>query len=253
MKRILVWDIPTRLFHWLLGGGFLAAFAIIQLASDDSPVFAYHALIGLSLAMMVVLRLIWGVVGTRYARFGSFAFGPVALYCYFKGILAGAEKRYTGHNPGSAYAIYAMLAILLGLAATGIMMSTGGSKAAKSVHEVLSYAMIAVVGIHVLGVFIHTLRLRENITLSMIDGKKTGDAPQGILARRPIAAAIFVLAMGAWSVGLLRNYNAGTQSVTLPLFGTVLQLAEAENEAGGEAVKGTFGEAAKQSLRDDDD
>ena len=65
MSRILVWDLPTRLFHWLLAAGFAAAFAIAILASDEHPLFPIHALPGLVLAFMVVLRVLWGFVGTR--------------------------------------------------------------------------------------------------------------------------------------------------------------------------------------------
>ena len=79
MRRTLVWDIPTRLFHWLFAGGFIAAAVIALGQSDDSPLFPYHGIIGLALGLMLVLRVLWGIVGTRHARFGSFAFGPRAV------------------------------------------------------------------------------------------------------------------------------------------------------------------------------
>lgn len=99
MNRVLIWDLPTRLFHWLLSGGFITA-AVISLAlGEDSPLFPYHAIIGLTIALMVCLRIIWGLAGTRYARFGTFIFGPAAVIEYMKGTLVGGGKRYIGHNP----------------------------------------------------------------------------------------------------------------------------------------------------------
>ena len=79
MRRTLVWDIPTRLFHWLFAGGFIAAAVIALGQGDDSPLFPYHGMIGLALGLLLVLRVVWGFVGSRHARFGSFAFGPRAV------------------------------------------------------------------------------------------------------------------------------------------------------------------------------
>ena len=82
MNRILIWDIPTRVFHWLLTGTLIAALSIALVVDDDSTVFQLHMLFGLIAAFVVILRLLWGIVGSRYARFGSFLFGPKALFGY---------------------------------------------------------------------------------------------------------------------------------------------------------------------------
>lgn len=229
MNRVLIWDLPTRLFHWLLSGGFFAA-AIIALAlGEDSALFPYHAMIGLTLALMVCLRIVWGVVGTRYARFGSFVFGPRAVIGYLKGTLLGGGKRHLGHNPGSAVAIFALLALVLALAVTGVMMSLG-NEGIKEVHEVLAWTTVGVVVVHVLGVAIHSLRHRENITLSMIHGRKLAEPSEAIASARPLVAVLFLLIAGAWGAGLVRNYDPATKTTTLPLIGSTLQLGE--NEAG---------------------
>jgi cytochrome b len=141
MKRILVWDLPTRLFHWLLAGSFVAAFAIANVVDDDSSTFAVHMLLGAVMGLMVVLRVLWGFVGSRYARFGSFAFGPGDVLAYLKGTVSGEGKRYIGHNPGSSVAIWAMLGLTLGLGVSGALMST--NEALEEVHEVLAYALLA--------------------------------------------------------------------------------------------------------------
>jgi cytochrome b len=231
MNRVLIWDLPTRLFHWLLSGGFIAA-AIIALAlGEHSPLFPYHAIIGLTIALMVCLRVIWGIAGTRYARFGTFIFGPAAVIEYMKGTLTGGGKRYIGHNPGSALAIFALLALVVAMAVTGIMLGQG-NESVKEFHEILAWVTVGFVVAHVLGVALHTLRHRENITLSMIHGKKHAAPSDAITSAKPIIAVVFLAIAGAWAFGLVRNYNPATQTTTLPLFGTVLQLGENEGEGG---------------------
>jgi cytochrome b len=244
MNPVLIWDLPTRLFHWLLSGGFIAA-AIIALAlGEHSPLFPYHAMIGLTIALMVCLRIIWGIAGTRYAKFGTFIFGPAAVIEYMKGTVVGGGKRYIGHNPGSALAIFALLTLVLAMAVTGIMLGQG-NEGVKEVHEVLAWVTVGFVVAHVLGVALHTVRHRENITLSMIHGKKQAEPSDAIASAKPIIAAVFLAIAGAWAGAIIRSYNPAKQTTTLPLIGTVLQLGENE---GGEEWGGKEGTKA-----DDDD
>ncbi len=244
MNPVLIWDLPTRLFHWLLSGAFIAA-AIIALAlGEHSPLFPYHAMIGLTVALMVCLRIFWGIAGTRYAKFGTFIFGPAAVIEYMKGTVVGGGKRYIGHNPGSALAIFALLALILAMAVTGIMLGQG-NEGVKEVHEVLAWVTVGFVVAHVLGVALHTVRHRENITLSMIHGKKQAEPSDAIASAKPIIAVVFLAIAGVWAGALIRSYNPATQTTTLPLIGTVLQLGENE---GGEESGGKEGTKA-----DDDD
>ena len=229
MKSVLIWDLPTRLFHWLLSSGFIVAAVISLLLGDDSPLFPYHAIIGLIIALMVCLRVIWGVVGTRYARFGTFVFGPGAVIEYMKSTIARGGTRYIGHNPGSALAIFALLALVLALAVTGVMMGQG-NEGVEDIHEILAWVAVGVVVVHVLGVALHTILHRENITASMIHGKKDAEPSDAIASSKPVIAVIFLAIAGAWAVGLIRNYNPSTKTTTLPLIGTVLQLGENEND-----------------------
>lgn len=232
MNPVLIWDLPTRLFHWLLSAGFIAA-AVISLAmGEHSPLFPYHAIIGLTIALMVVLRIGWGIVGTRHARFGSFIFGPGAVVEYMKGAMIGGGKRHIGHNPGSAVAIFALLGLVLALAVTGFMMGQG-NEAIKEVHEILAWTTVGVVVVHVLGVAFHTIRHRENITASMIHGRKRAEPSDGIASAKPIVAVLFLVIAGGWAFGLVRNFHPATQTTTLPLIGTSLQLGENNSEGGG--------------------
>jgi len=228
MNRVLVWDLPTRVFHWLLAGGFIAAAIIALVFGQHSRLFPYHGIIGLVLALMVVLRLVWGVVGTRYARLRSLLFGPREVLEYLKGVCTGKGRRHVGHNPGSAYAILGLLALTLGQAATGVLLGRGFD-AVEEVHEVMAYIMIGLVIVHVLGVVLHTIRHRENIIFSMIHGRKTAEAGAGIRTARPGALLAFVAIVAAWTVELMRNYEPRSQTVRVPLAGTALQFGEAEH------------------------
>ncbi len=170
-------------------------------------------------------------VGPRYSRFGTIVFGPAAVIAYMKGVFLRDGKRFLGHNPGSAYAIFAMLGLVLALAVTGFMMGQG-NESVKEIHEVLSYVTVGVVVAHILGVALHTIRHRENIIASMIHGKKDAEPTDAIRSAQPIVAIVFLAIAGAWAFGLVRNFDGATQTATLPLIGTTLQLGEAENEGG---------------------
>lgn len=249
MGRILIWDWFVRAFHWLTGAGFLAAAGITLVLGEDSPLFPYHAIIGLGVGALIALRIVWGVVGTRYARFGSFAFGPGAVAAYMAGVMTGRGSRHVGHNPGSAYAIFAMLALLAGIVGTGVMLGLG-DEGVKEVHEWLTYAMLAVVAAHVLGVAVHSARFRENITASMIHGYKEAAGDEGIPSARGAVSAVLLVVAFAWVGGLLANYDSATMTTRVPLLGTELRLGEAEGEEADQPGEAGQSEADREEDSD---
>lgn len=230
MNRILVWDLPTRLLHWLFAAAVVAALTIALTADHDSGLFQVHMLLGVIAAFLVLLRLVWGVVGSRYARIGSFLFGPGALAGYLVGVFRRTAERHIGHNPGSAYAICAMLLLSLGLAVSGLSMSS--SEAFGELHEALGFAMLAVVGAHIAGIVLHTLRHRENISLSMVHGRKAGAASQEIRSAHAIVGIVFLALAAGWVAVVLRGHDA--QARRLTLLGQTFQLCESRREAKGE-------------------
>lgn len=229
MQRILVWDIPTRLFHLLFAGSFLGAFLLATVAGDESGLFPVHMLLGGIMAFMVLLRVIWGFVGSRWARFRTFAFRPAEVIGYLKAAVAGGGERHAGHNPGASVAIFAMLGLALGLAVTGAMMSTGG-EVVEELHEIFAWSMLAVVGAHIAGIVMHTLRHHENVAASIVTGHKLGSPADAIRGSHALAGAAFLGLTGAWGVGLVRNYDAVNHEVTLPVLGQVIALGEGEEE-----------------------
>ncbi|MCX5689240.1 MAG: cytochrome b/b6 domain-containing protein, partial [Planctomycetota bacterium] len=181
----------------------------------------------LTLAILIAMRITWGFIGSRYARFGSFLFSPSAVLGYMGGFFTGKSTRHIGHNPGSAVAIFAMLALILGVAATGFMLGRGDERF-EDLHAILAYATMAVAGIHILGVIVHTIVHREQITLSMIDGKKSALASDAILSPRPAVALAGLTIAVLWAFGLINNLDAAAQRTTLPLTNLAVQIGESD-------------------------
>ena len=230
MSRILVWDLPTRLLHWLLVFSFAGAIGIALSVDDDLPLFHVHMLLGLVAALTVLLRLAWGLAGTRYARFGSFLFGPGALLTYLRGVFTRSDPRYVGHNPGAAYGIYAMLLLPLALAGSGLLLTT--SDALDDLHPVLAYAMLGVIGTHVAGLAWHWVRHRENLAIGMLTGRKDGDPAAAIPSARPVVALLMLMVVAGWAALLMTGHDATRARVTLP--GFTLPLGEPEDDGAPE-------------------
>jgi cytochrome b len=230
-NTILVWDLPTRLFHWLLTVGLAACFAITQFSGEDSAWFAVHMIIGIVLGFMVILRVVWGLLGSKYARFGAFIYSPFRVLSYLRSAFSGSGQRYVGHNPGSSYAIFTML-ILTGMAVlTGLMMSFG-MEVGEELHEASSYALLGVVAVHMVGVLLYSPRHRENISLSMITGTKVGDRNESIPSSQPITGIEFLMAVAVITGGLLRNYDQSSRQTRLPFVNTIVPLGEGADGIG---------------------
>lgn len=230
MRKVLVYDLPMRLFHWLFAGFFITAYAIANLVDDDSARFSLHMLAGIGMVFVIILRIVWSLVGTRHARLGDLALNPVQLLAYFKGMFSSASRRWIGHNPASSWAAVAMVGLGLGLGVTGYLMATGSESGwLEETHEILAHAFLVVVLLHIAGVAAHVLRHRDHLQTSMITGKKQASAEDQQPVRAvPLAGLAFVLLTGLFMGYLLQHYDAQTRS--LNLFGTTLQLGENEQE-----------------------
>lgn len=228
MRQVLVYDLPTRVFHWLFAGFFITAFAISNLIDDDSARFSLHMLAGLGMVFVLVLRLIWALVGTRHARLSDLVLNPAQLIAYFKGMFSGGAGRWIGHNPASSWAAVAMVGLALGLGTTGFLMATGGENdAIKEVHELMANAFLVVVLLHIGGMAAHVLRHRDHLESSMVTGRKPAlSTDQEPVRSVPVAGWALIVLTGLFMGYLLQHYDA--QARTLDLFGTSLQLGENE-------------------------
>jgi cytochrome b len=225
MTKILVWDLPTRAFHGLLASGFVACLSIAEFADEHSPWFPYHMMLGIVLGVMLIFRIIWGLVGTRYARFNALYFNPIALVRYLVSAFTARGPRYTGHNPGSSYAIMAML-LLLGIIVTTGLLMTRGFEPAEDIHGGSAYILLAIAAVHVLGVIWYSIRHRENISRSMITGFKLGKSEDAIRSSRPYIAIAFVGLIAFFTIGLFYNYEPAKRQTRIPIMGTAIQLSE---------------------------
>lgn len=170
-QTIKVWDPLLRLFHWSLVISFAGAF----LLGEDNGDGALHHLFGYIAAGLIAFRLVWGVIGSRYARFGNFIPSISRVWPYLKDMAAGREQHYVGHNPAGALMIVALLLAVAGTAASGWLMTTPGYgevEWVEEMHELLSHGTLVLIGLHVAGVFVTSVRQRENLVRAMITGRK---------------------------------------------------------------------------------
>lgn len=176
-QRILVWDVPTRVFHWLLVLSFSGAF----LTSESERYRDTHVVLGYTLLGLIAFRLLWGVLGTRYAQFRSFLFKPGEVVAYVRSLFKGKPAHYVGHNPAGSMAIWLLLGLGISSGVTGVMSFQDiGGEGVKELHEFVSNAILAVVLIHIAGVVVSSLMHRENLVRSMVTGFKSAEPDQGI-------------------------------------------------------------------------
>jgi len=196
-RKILVWDLPLRLFHWLLAASFAGAFV----TAESERWRDTHVILGYTVLVLVAFRIAWGFVGTRHARFASFAYGPSRVLSYLRSLAMAEPDHYTGHNPAGSWAIYALLLSSIAVGATGLAVyNEMGGKWMEHVHEFLANAMLAVVAVHVIGVIVGSLLHRENLVRAMITGYKAGPGKDAIGAPRRVAAALLVaVVIGLWT------------------------------------------------------
>jgi len=205
--KVRVWDPLIRVFHWTL----VAAFAVAYLSAEDLS--TVHEVAGYVVAALVAFRLIWGIVGSRYARFAQFLKGPSAAFAYLRDVVGHRERRYLGHNPAGAVMTAALLITLSGTAFTGWLLEDesriallpalpqviapafadedgedreykgggqDGESAVEEVHEVLANLMLLLIAVHVGGVVLTSFRHRENLVRAMVTGEKRAPGPGDI-------------------------------------------------------------------------
>ena len=166
---IKVWDPLVRVFHWSLATLFVTAY----LTGEDGG--QVHIAAGYAIAGLIALRIGWGFVGPRHARFSSFVQSPREVLAYLRDVARLRAPRYLGHNPAGGAMIIALLVMLGGTGITGYMTTTDafwGAKWVEEVHETFAALTVGLVVLHVLGVFLSSLLHGENLVKSMITGWK---------------------------------------------------------------------------------
>jgi cytochrome b len=197
-QRVLVWDAPLRVFHWLMA----ACFAGACLTAGQEGWHNVHQTLGYTMGGLAFFRIAWGFAGSRYARFASFVRGPAAITACLRAMPRGWGKRHIGHSPVGAVSIIALLLLTLATAVSG--WASGGNPAAhawwKALHEGMALAMLVLMGLHIAGVIFGSWRAGENLARSMISGTKLGSPDEAIDSARYRAALLIAAAVvGFWT------------------------------------------------------
>lgn len=185
-KMIKVWDLPVRLFHWALVGAFFTAYF------TEDELLPVHVWAGYTVLALWCFRIAWGFVGSRHARFSDFVCTPAASFAYLKSVLFAHPRRYLGHNPAGAAMIVLLLLGLLATTCSGLAVYAAdqglGPLAAwipkgegafeefwEEVHEFAANATLALVLLHVCGVYAESIMHKENLVRAMFHGYKRAD------------------------------------------------------------------------------
>ena len=176
-QAILVWDFPVRVFHWLL----VISFAGAWLTSEGEALQLIHYAFGYSACAIILFRIVWGVVGTRYARFTQFIKGPTETGQHIKSLLVGKQPLGPGHNPAGALVMISLVILILLICLTGygIVKDVLG-ELMSGAHEAISTLALGFVLLHVAAAIIMSFVQKENLVRSMFTGMKQGSPEQAI-------------------------------------------------------------------------
>ena len=211
-KRIRLWDLPTRLFHWLLALSVAAALVSGQVAGNF---IEWHGKIGLFIVGLVTFRLVWGVLGSTYARFTQFFPTPAKVKAYLRG-----EWRGVGHNPLGALSVFGLLGLLAFQVASGLftndditfygplfdLVSKDVSNKLTSLHHLASNLIYALIALHLAAIAFYGHIKKDNLIKPMLSGwKETGEGESAkggglvaLIIALAIAGAAVYAASGAW-------------------------------------------------------
>ena len=214
-----IWDLPVRLFHWLLVP--LLAFAWW---SAEAGRLEWHRLSGYALLALVLFRVMWGLWGSETARFARFLRGPAGIGAYLKQLGGKAYTASVGHNPLGGWSVFAMLALLVAQSTIGlfavdidgiesgplaIFVSFDAGRLAANAHDLLFTALLALIGLHLAAIAFYTLVKRDNLVGPMLTGNKAlPGATQpamaslwlALLSAAIAAALVFAASQAFWAV-----------------------------------------------------
>lgn len=212
---VKIWDLPVRLFHWLL----VASIVVAAVTGWLLPAswLQFHLIAGTVIGCLVLWRIVWGFTGTRYSRFRSFAFSPRATIAHLEDLVEGKVQREAGHNPLGALMVFALLVsnstiVLTGVAVLGgqfkqgplkAFVSFAGAMTYREIHSAVAIALLVLIGGHLAGVIFESRRTRENLATAMVTGKKRG----GFAHEAPMAQA---------RTGLAISFSAALAVLLIP-------------------------------------
>jgi cytochrome b len=181
-NEVKVWDPFVRIFHWSL----VLTFTVAYVTGEELEVLHNNA--GYAVLGLVLLRIVWGFIGPRYARFRDFVYSPAEVQGFLRDTLGRRAKRYLGHNPAGGAMVVVMLLSLIITAVTGIafygiedgagpMAMLAGSpewtmEMLEEVHEFFANLMVLLVVVHIIGVIVESRLHHESLVKAMLNGRK---------------------------------------------------------------------------------
>jgi cytochrome b len=168
-ETVPVWDRFIRIFHWSV----LALFATAYLTRETYE--AVHIAAGYAITALLVMRIIWGLIGSQHARFSDFIYRPAVVMRFLWATVRMRAKRYIGHNPAGGAMVIALILALLTICISGVLMTMDrfwGQKWPEEIHKVSTYATLGLIALHIVGVIFASVEHRENLVKSMFTGRK---------------------------------------------------------------------------------
>ncbi len=206
---IMVWDMPVRVFHWML----VICFAGAWLTSESERLAMIHYAFGYTASLLVLIRLVWGVIGTRYARFSQFLKTPKAVIEHFMAMLRGHPHHDVGHNPAGGLVMFALMLFILLIGFTGYLtVKEFFGNFVSEIHEAVASLVLGLVVVHIIAAIGMSVIEKQNLVRSMVTGTKKGFPEQGI--RYPqylIGALVFLAAVYFFYLILSGSLPAFTQ------------------------------------------
>ncbi len=220
LARVRVWDLPTRLFHWVLAICVVCSVVSGQIGGNA---MAWHFRSGYVVFTLLAFRLLWGLIGGRWSRFASFAYAPSTIVRYLRGKHRAGEHLDVGHNPLGAFSVFALLALLALQVATGLFaddeiantgplikfVSGSTSLALTKWHKLFGqWLIITLVVLHVAAIVYYRTRKKVDLIGPMIHGDKSliADVPGAVDSGRSRLLALVLVALCAglvaWVIAL---------------------------------------------------
>lgn len=206
--RVHVWDLPTRLFHWVL-----VILVVVSVVSVKMGNMEVHEKSGIALVTLIAFRIVWGFIGGRYARFTSFVRGPGAILGYLKSMREPGGALHLGHNPLGGWSVIALIASVGTQAVTGLFaddeIATQGPLASKvtsatttlmtSIHHFNEKVIYALVALHICAILYYAVAKKEDLVRPMVTGYKTaaGAQAQGDTRGSPVLAIVVLAVIAA--------------------------------------------------------
>ncbi len=206
-ERRLVWDLPVRLFHWLLVLSMIASYVTAKIGFDAMEI---HRYLGYWTIGLVVFRILWGFVGPKHARFSSFVRGPAGIWRYAKALGAGTMIESAGHNPLGGLSVILLLALVAFQAGTGLFatddvvwtgpyynaVSEGWAERITGWHKMNFNFILAAVALHLMAIAFYFLVKKQNLVGAMVHGKKYV-AQNDAITKSELVKAIIVIVIAA--------------------------------------------------------